>query len=970
MHFATGISARLLFFVLSILASLGSGAQQAFLKHYTTKDGLPANAIYNIFQDHRGFLWFCSEQGVSQFDGHRFRTFSQKEGLPDNEVFSMAEDEFERKWLVVYNHVPCYIKDDKVFTPQNDSLCRMIARAGIAYTNIYKGKGGKTILVGSGFCSLSRDSITIRFAEHTASLALQHYFLNGESELLLRANALSIVKEEKIVDIYNGSFYNGFFRNDKLILFENKGGSFWLHQLRLAGDKVLEARKMPAPSFIYGFYQESDTTVLCMTIKGVYTYHLLSGHLHRSSPVSAALTVNRMLQDHEGNNWYSTPNDGVYMHPRFRPYVFNTTAGLRDNNVIAVQLPPDGSIIATHSDGSFERILGKELSRYELPLSNMMNRVKFVHPLSPGSFLAGSDRGLYLMKGTSTTQLWSDAQKASILGHGYILIGAATNLVRFDLTTQTIRKICDKRTTALGQDDNGMIYIGSTDGMYTYSQVLRKFNMDSTLSKSRITSIARTSDNRMVFATHTAGLYIWDHQQLHHLDEQDGLSSNNCRKVLVGPDGLLWVYTDRGLDMISLSMGKIAQAQHCFWADGILSNNINDIAVDSSRIYAATSEGIIVLPAWIDEGGLLPPRIYISGVLTRDTTLHYPGFVSLSYAQNDLQISYSGISFSSGPNLQYRYVLRGVSNDTVYTQLSAINLSAIEPGDYEFIVWAGTAGKGLWSTVPARFSFSISPPFWRQLWFLTIVLISLALGVYLLYRRKVQQIHRAAQEKSERVKQIAQLEMQALRAQINPHFIFNALSAIQDFYSQNDERKANHYLTLFAQLIRKTLHHSNTHWLTLTEELSMLNAYIELEQMRFNYAFEYEIILSEDIRPDLVRIPAMLIQPYVENAVNHGLRTLHEGKGRLTLRFDLQADRSLICLVEDNGVGIAKAVKKPLSGPRSMGMSISRQRIETINQTFGTRITVSVTDRSSLDSALQGTIILLSLNAPKDHEPY
>jgi LytS/YehU family sensor histidine kinase len=239
--------------------------------------------------------------------------------------------------------------------------------------------------------------------------------------------------------------------------------------------------------------------------------------------------------------------------------------------------------------------------------------------------------------------------------------------------------------------------------------------------------------------------------------------------------------------------------------------------------------------------------------------------------------------------------------------------------------------------------------------------------------RRVQRIRAAERSKTELNRKMAELEMQALRAQINPHFIFNALNSIQNYYSQNDERNANRYLTNFATLIRQTLTHSRDNWLTLADEIAMIRTYIELERMRFRDKFSYNILVDDAVDTEQIKIPAMLIQPYVENAIHHGLRHLASKGGLLSISFSIR-NKQLVCIIDDNGVGFSQAaeMEKRTTVHRSLGMEITKNRIETIGQLYNMHIGISIRDKDTTNTkAATGTevqIIIPLTPETQNHE--
>ncbi|HVB02443.1 MAG TPA: histidine kinase [Chitinophagaceae bacterium] len=234
----------------------------------------------------------------------------------------------------------------------------------------------------------------------------------------------------------------------------------------------------------------------------------------------------------------------------------------------------------------------------------------------------------------------------------------------------------------------------------------------------------------------------------------------------------------------------------------------------------------------------------------------------------------------------------------------------------------------------------------------------------ILNKNKELEIQRQLQLEMEYNKRLTELELRAIRAQINPHFIFNCMNSIQLFVMQRDFESAQKYLTDFSLLIRKTLDMSKLNFVSLTDEINYLNTYLSLEKMRFENRLEYEIIIDPGIIPNEAEIPSMLLQPYVENAVKHGIHVQPGSTGKLQLTFR-QKDNDLICTMEDNGIGIhkSKELKPENSGPShfSAGMDLSSNRAELLNKMFNTSIRIEILDKEDLPGNQSGTIVKITI---------
>ncbi|HVI44551.1 MAG TPA: histidine kinase [Chitinophaga sp.] len=229
----------------------------------------------------------------------------------------------------------------------------------------------------------------------------------------------------------------------------------------------------------------------------------------------------------------------------------------------------------------------------------------------------------------------------------------------------------------------------------------------------------------------------------------------------------------------------------------------------------------------------------------------------------------------------------------------------------------------------------------------------------ILRRKQELEEQRKKQLEIEYDKKLTEIELKAIRAQINPHFIFNCLNSIQLFVMQRDYEYAQKYLSDFSYLIRKTLDFSRRNFISLADEITYLNTYLGLEKMRFENRMEYEIIVDPVIATAELEIPAMLLQPYVENAVKHGMTNPQQPIGKLSIHFNQVAADMLECIVADNGIGIAKS-KSLRTLPKhhqSSGMEISLNRAELLNKMYNTEIVIEIIDKSAQNEEESGTVV-------------
>jgi LytS/YehU family sensor histidine kinase len=276
----------------------------------------------------------------------------------------------------------------------------------------------------------------------------------------------------------------------------------------------------------------------------------------------------------------------------------------------------------------------------------------------------------------------------------------------------------------------------------------------------------------------------------------------------------------------------------------------------------------------------------------------------------------------------------------------------------------------VWNKDPLTFEFQILPPVWQRWWFIAFSLLAIIAGIWSIFQYRIKQINtknRIEKEKLLMEKSIIELEQEASRLQMNPHFIFNSLNSIQGFITINDTVQAKRYLAKFARLMRLILENAREEYIPLQNEIDMLENYLELEKLSRNNIFEFNININESINCETTEIPPMMIQPFVENAIIHGIKN-KEGKGLIELNFNIK-DSLLVCEVVDNGIGRQKSDEiKTKTKPKhkSTGMSVTRKRLEQFKIQTGSNAGVDIVDLKDEQGNSVGTKVVVGIPFESD----
>lgn len=950
-----------LFYVFLCCTVQALAAWQPLTRHITMADGLPSNVLYDVYEDSKGFIWFCTDQGISRYDGSAFQNYSIKDGIPDMEIFRIREDKQQRYWLICYNRKACYLKYGKVYTSENDTLCRKIEAMGINYDELFTDRNGNDCLAGRKIGILGRKPSDLHLLSGITLLSGRpiHFRRNGVDYVVV-SNILYNINtgfcQKLPVNYCDVSFYDG-----RMLFFPNNEPLEWrtgLSEWQFDKGRFSWLKMYAVPSRIYQIgLSETGALQLC-TAGGMLIYDSLSGKFIPDTTFPAGIATNCMRIDREGNRWLSTLNNGVYLVPVNGGRIIDRRSGLAENNILSIALGREGDVLAGDGFGHVYRIKkDNTIQTYTLAASQYINRVLFLRDNGRGLLMAGSDAGLYTIEHNGVTALCAgEAMKTGIFSGHYFYAGSSHGLAIYDTNNRGSSSMWTGRITAMVMDGNHTLWAGGIQGLCYYVNGRRiQYEGDRQLRDCFITCMVQLPGGGILAGSSTRGLFlIKDYRQPPvHLDGQKGLSGNSCKRLFVAENGCIWLSSDGGIDRIRLLPDGRFTIKPFPLPQGVAGKQINDLAESDGKLYLATANGILILNS-LDTLQSRPPRLYIEAINGKALTeqrLRFP------YKERNLHISYTGVSYTGVAPLQYKYLLTGGTDDTLYTNAQAIDFSALSPGDYSLLLWCRSPGSQ-WTAKPLQLSFTILPPLWRHPVLIGVYFLFAGSIVVLLFRFRVNKVKQRAAQETRNQQQLAELELNALRAQINPHFIFNALNAIQFYYSQNDEIAANDYMTSFAHFIRLTLAHSQAHWLPLSEEIAMLRTYLELEQLRFRQSFTVVFDVAPGISAEQIGIPAMLIQPYVENAINHGLRYLIERQGKLTLSFMLKQD-NLCCIIDDNGVGRSQAAAYRQAQHTSMGMKINHQRIETINRMYGITVLVEITDKRDTLNETGGTRVSL-----------
>jgi hypothetical protein len=390
----------------------------------------------------------------------------------------------------------------------------------------------------------------------------------------------------------------------------------------------------------------------------------------------------------------------------------------------------------------------------------------------------------------------------------------------------------------------------------------------------------------------------------------------------------------------------------------LVSDFINCVYADDSLVYVGTPEGISYFdPDKISQKA--PCLLRITDIIVSDRSLLNNVSFVLPRKQNNIRFEYAGISYRSGGDIAYRYRLSGLDTGWRVTKVNFLNYPILSPGNYTMELQAMNK-FGVESEI-IRIPFLIEKFWWERVWVRIVAIIAFLVIVGFITNRRIKQVRSREKEKNLLREQVSLLEQMALKAQMNPHFIFNSLNSIQHYVLDKDIVGANKYISGFSRLIRQTLDNSSKSEISIDEEVDYLSQYLELEKIRQADKFSYSINVMPGILYNGYTISPMLLQPFVENSIRHGIRYRSDSDGHIKIDI-AEYEEGLRFIIEDNGVGRAVAGEYQSRNPieyQSKGIALTEQRINLINKNKKEKIEITITDINK-DGVVAGTKVVMN----------
>ncbi len=945
--------------------------------HYYPGNGLPEKELYDILQTPDGLMYIASETGLYRFDGVAFRHISM-DATQGVAVSALQLGRNGRLWCRNFNKQVFYLERDtlrlfRTFEKVNsvfafmrvDSLGRLaVARrdslllfpAPLSQPDWYL----SAPIPGPGVADISP------FLNNTIYVSLEHkncvrYFLTEagiqwEVIEMLPSPRQFVLRQDSMWASFDASFYRG----------ENK-----LVKLSEASPHASISLKMlPAKKRQLQINGSANGQLRISSRAGAFLLRRTGQHgLELEQHLLPKHAVTQIYTDRDGHLWITTLDAGLFFFPNARPdYIpLKNALPVAERPQISALTSLGEDLVVGYENGELFRINLQTGEKRRLhAIENRMSaysrkfRLKKLSSSEGRLLLLKGDVSLAKSDGSAVQTYWAGFIRDYSLHEQRLYTSSQDGIYEFDLTAQVdVNNISRWRTRLDSGVTRLVAYSEIDDGVYFKTPEGLRFLKDGrkrtlVIDAAPFLCTSLESHAGRVYAAGQNGRIVElrngrEHGQVawpHNLPPEPirSLHASGGRLLIQTANHLL-LLEDSTQTLRALSLPP-----------DIVPSAITALHANTHGLYLGLPTGIVWIKAPFSSTRARP-EMSLLRVFGSDANYRIADKISHPYTAGAIHLQLQGLHYMSGQHLTYRYRLVGVNDNWRSLRGSAtkITFEQLPPGSYTFEAEAISRTGEVSKRVVQR--IVITRPFWMSWWFYALLTL-IGLGIIsLLYLWRLRYIQKRAREREELVAS----QMKALRAQMNPHFIFNALSSIQDLILQQDTRQSIFYLGKFSGLMRRVLEASELERISLQKELELLENYIELEALRFERDFVWRIEVDDSIDAEECHIPPMILQPFVENAIKHGL--LHKtGERELHLQFDQAEAGILRCCITDNGIGrkVARAIQARQPHRQSFSTSAIQERLQLMQDVERTTIGLSYEDLQQ-NARPSGTRIILKV---------
>lgn len=1019
----------ILLIAIRVVAQFAAPTNYKF-KTYTTQDGLADNTITKMVKDKRGFLWIATHNGISRFDGQHFKTYthipSDSTSLRSIWITDMLVDSSQTLWVstegglcyydekfdrfryvntagelqLIYKAPMCKGADNSLWVAAENGLKKIDSRTKkIQATSLNRIPDPQAIIIdrndniligtrGFGIYCYHIPTGTIKKMQLGCigpDAHIMSFFMDDDGLWAATSYGLVLMEDENHSQLYNsgaGSLAGQLFEqlmcinvfkpitgkgqllcgtyDKKLLLFDKSAKKFiyrWDNELS-------NPEHVPAGVF-YCLYPEEKTfwagtdyglCKLSLTEQDFITTLLPTVMDSRSSSL-----LKKIIPASTNKNQYwiaaGPPDNGVLLYDMTeKKIVKKISTGTQgpDKIYITLHAGPAGEIYAlTNTALDIISTSGTLVKSYQL-----MRPCFDIDLDNAGNAWIGTATGIISLNTINGKQELYDCN----------FKGTEVENSSFSETF---------RAAGIRCNNDSLVWLVSIKyGLFAFNKNTKAFTPYRQPFTGTYNTLNRSSglviDGGDIWTANMAGISCYHPVtgSFSNYNASNGLQSTYVYSLGKDSAGYLWGRGNAGIFSFNPQTKRFINYTLPLAFLGSLINQ--SISTLNNGVAVGFEGGFVLFSPQKQAEDLLPKAIITDCrvgndhfYFDKDSIAVQP--VSFSYHENSIQFRFTAISFNHPQNTTLFYMLQGLDGRWIPADGNdMVSYNNLSEGSYEFKVQA-TGLNDRQHTVPAVFRFTVFPPYWRTWWFRLLAGVFISCCIIFIFRYRVKMIKRKEAQKTATNKTVAELEMKTLRSRMNPHFIFNSLNSIQKFIWENKKDDASDYLSKFAKLMRLILDHSAQTYITLSEELDALKLYMELEHRRCNGKFDYSITIDPAVDAAATKIPPLILQPFVENAIWHGISPLQNKIGLLTVSIKKQ-DHELVCEVRDNGIGRVKAAELKAGSSiskSSVGLDITRQRLEQMNIETRLDQLIIIKDLYKNDEA-DGTLVSVHIPEVKD----
>ena len=930
--------------------------------HFTVKEGLPNSHILSFTQDEKGFIWLSTPNAVSRFDGHNFTNFFVSD---ENAVIDKIQI-VKGKLIYLINKKGIYSFNrssfDTIYTEKNTEFIfnKWLQRNDTLFLfsdqSIHLVYNHRLI-----------DSIRINSANSQLKPVskLLSVFMDVNNRILIGTNrGLFIYDKKKLKRISHDIKFpvycisedpesNLWIGSDNKILKIGSDGKI-IRQIKISNYKTYPVEKLLIDRF----------SNIWFSIKNYSLFVLSDGKLIQIGKNLGLdkSQINFITKDSDENIWVGTCYKGLY-------YFHDTyISNFDEDDVLSNEFD---SYLTLHNDKRFADGSSGLLDLFKKNIIRNLNRMQhvFIKEIKKGNdnkiFVACvSDKtGLIdIITSNNNTYYFMGASAIFPDKNNVLITGDWENNLRFyDLSQKglpIIKKIHvfekKEKINKIFRDKSDNLWVASVTGLCVIGKTSVKYFKDFELLNCPVNDINIDNNNNTWFAS-DRGLAEFDGIKWRWYWNYNDYNLRSSSNITFDREGGMWISN-------SIGLVRFKNKTVNYWDNnsGLIANEIYFLNYDNinNNIWVGTNNGISKFD--IDQFNRVefkPLNIYLEKVSIDDSVLQNQNDIKLN-EDNSIRIDFSSTSYENPGNITYQYKFEGLENHWNETENPFVDFTSLSPGNYNLLIRSGTVNKGLSS--PLKLSFIIQKPFYKTLYFYSGISLIFILAAVLLTEKRIHYVKKKNKLAKEIENKISALKHQALSAMMNPHFTFNSLTSIQYFINNDEIEKANEYLSKFAKLLRLNLETAENGFITIEEELERLKIYLILEKIRFGHSLTYTIKIDREINVEKIQIPNMLIQPFVENAVWHGILPKHDD-GEISIKIEKFNEDNLKITITDNGIGFNKGLELKRSDHISQGMNIIEKRLNLLNES--NEKLISVHDVSEYEEDKTGTIVEIILTS-------